>query len=146
MSSRPRYVFDTNVVVSALLFDQSAPGQAFYEALDRGEILLSQDVVEELNDVLSREKFDLYLRFDEREQFLNALIREATVVEVTEEVQVCRDPKDDKYLDLAISGGATQIITGDEDLLTLNPFRGVEIVTPAQFLASTVEDRTEGEA
>jgi len=146
MSSRPRYVFDTNVVISALLFDQSVPGQALYEALDCGEILLSREVVEELNDVLSRERFDGYLRFEEREQFLNALIREATLVEVTVEVQVRRDPKDDKYLELAISGGATRIITGDEDLLTLNSFRGVGIVTPLQFLASIVEERTEGEA
>lgn len=146
MSSKPRYVFDTNVIISGLLFDQSLPGRVFYEALDRGEILLSQEVVEELSDVLSREKFDRYLRFEEREQFLNALIRDATLVEVTEEVEVCRDPKDDKYLELAISGGATHVITGDEDLLTLNLFRGIEIVTPVQFLASIVGEEAKGEA
>ena len=144
MSSNPRYVFDTNVIISALLFDQSASGQAFHEALNRGEILLSHAVVEELNDVLSREKFDRYLRLEERDQFLDALIRKATLLDITEQVRVCRDPKDDKFLELAINDEASHIITGDDDLLTLNPFQGVEIVTPVQFLASIVEDGAKG--
>ena len=122
MKSSERYVFDTNVLVSALLFEQSKPGQTFYAALDRGEILLSLPVVKELNDVLNREKFDRYLLREERERFLDALLREATLVEITESVRVCQDPKDDKFLELAINGGATCIITGDEDLLQLSPF------------------------
>jgi PIN domain len=77
----PRYVFDTSVVVSALLFEQSVPGQAFYAALDRGEILLAQATATELAEVLSRKKFDRYLTREEREQFLVVLLREATVVE-----------------------------------------------------------------
>jgi hypothetical protein len=69
MNGRERYVLDTNVVVSALLFEQSTPGQAFYAALDRGDILLSLPVLEELIDVLGREKFELYLLREERERF-----------------------------------------------------------------------------
>lgn len=136
MKSSERYVFDTNVLVSALLFEQSKPGQAFYAALDRGEILLSLPVVKELNDVLNREKFDRYLLREERERFLDALLREATLVEITESVPICQDPKDDKFLELAINGGATCIITGDEDLLQLSPFRGIPIMKPNEFLAS----------
>ena len=140
MTSKARYVFDTNVIVSALLFEHSTPGRAFYEALGRGEILLSQPVVDELNDVLRREKFERYVRLDDRERFLNALIREATLIEVTERIQICRDPKDDRFLDMAVAGGASHIITGDDDLLVLNPFRGILIVTPSQFLDSLSED------
>ena len=86
-------------------------------------------VVEELNDVLRREKFERYVRLEGRERFLNALIRDGILVGVTERLQLCRDPKDDKFLDVAVSGGASHIITGDDDLLILNPFRGIPIVT-----------------
>jgi putative PIN family toxin of toxin-antitoxin system len=54
---------------------------------------------------------------------------------VTTKVSVCRDPKDGKLLELAIDGRADLIITGDKDLLVLNPFEGVPIVTPMDYLA-----------
>ena len=134
MSHKPRYVFDTNVVVSALLFEKSVPGKAFYAALDRGEILVSAPLVSELRDVLNRKKFDRYLTREEREQFLVLLLRRAILVEITETVAACRDPKDDKFLELVINGQAASLITGDTDLLDLHPFRGIPVVTPAQFL------------
>ncbi len=56
------------------------------------------------------------------------------MVEIVEKVRVCRDPKDDKILDLAINGQATYIVSGDKDLLVLNPFRGVKIVSAEEFL------------
>src|SRR6266852_3633555 len=98
VSRKPRRVFDTNAMISAALFEQSIPGQAFYAALDSGEILLSQATTLELNEVLGRAKFDRYLTREEREQFLVMLLAEATVVEVAEEIRACRDPKDDKFL------------------------------------------------
>jgi putative PIN family toxin of toxin-antitoxin system len=115
-----------------LLFEQSVSGQAFYAALDNGEIFLSRPTFVELAEVLGRKKFDRYLTRDEREQFLAILLREANVVEVTEKVRVCRDPKDDKFLELAVRGGASCLVTGDQDLLVLHPFRGVPVLTPAQ--------------
>lgn len=92
MASKSRYVFDTSAIVSALLFEQSTPGRAVHEGLERGEIPLSQPLVEELNDVLSREKFQRYVHRDERERFLIALVRAATLIEVTERIDACRDP------------------------------------------------------
>jgi putative PIN family toxin of toxin-antitoxin system len=139
-----RYVFDTSAVVSALLFEQSVPGRAFYAALDRGEILLSQATATELTEVLSRKKFDRYVTREEREQFLVMLLREATVVEIGEEVRACRDRKDDKFLELAVNGRASCLITGDEDLLILHPFRGMPILTPAQFLEALPEASENG--
>jgi len=135
VSLEPGYVFDTNSVVSALLFEQSVPGRAFYAALERGKMLVSQGTVTELSEVLGREKFDRYLTREEREQFLIELLHEATAVEIIEEVHACRDPKDDKFLELAVSGRASCLVTGDQDLLALHPFRGIPILTPAQFLA-----------
>jgi putative PIN family toxin of toxin-antitoxin system len=134
MKSKPRYVFDTNVIISAVLFEQSTPGRAFYAALDRGELLVSQATILELSDVLNRKKFDRYLTGEEREQFLVMLLRDAVVVDITEDVRVCRDPKDDRILELAVNGGATCIVTGDEDLLVLHPFRGIPILPPASFI------------
>lgn len=136
MSPKPRYVFDNNAVVSALLFAESVPGRAFYAALDHGEVLVSPATFAELSDVLDRKKFDRYVTRAERDQFLVMLLGVATVVEITQEVHACRDPKDDKFLELALSGGASCLVTGDPDLLVLHPFRGVPILTPAQFLAS----------
>jgi putative PIN family toxin of toxin-antitoxin system len=114
MSSK-RYVFDTNTLVSALLFEHSTPGQAFLKALQLGEILLSQATLEELADVLQREKFDRYVTTAQREEFLEALVERATFIETTEKVQVCRDTRDDKFLGLAISGNAAYIVSGDND-------------------------------
>jgi len=143
MSARQRLVFDASAIVSALLFEHSVPARAFYHAIDRGKILLSREVVEELNEVVRRKKFDRYLDREDRVLFLQALLREATLIEVTDPVQVCRDPKDDKYLSLAVAGQANCVVTGDEDLLALGSFRGIRILTPSQFLASLTE-RTEG--
>ena len=57
------------------------------------------------------------------------------MVDGTEPVNVCWDPKDDRILELALNADAGVIVTGDMDLLVLNPFRGVRIVTPTEFLA-----------
>jgi putative PIN family toxin of toxin-antitoxin system len=125
---------DTNVIVSALLFPDSTPGRAFFEAQTRGEILLSDVAVKEITDVLRRSKFDRYVLPEERDWFLATLIRQATLIEPDEPIQVCRDPKDDKWLELALAGSSTCLITGDDDLLALDGFRGMTIITPAVFL------------
>jgi putative PIN family toxin of toxin-antitoxin system len=136
MTSKARYVFDTNTIVSALLFEQSKPGQAFFTALRRGEVLVSLPLLVELQTVLGHKKFDRYLLPEERERFLARLVLEATLIDVTAQIEACRDPKDDKVLELAVSGNATYIITGDQDLLELNPFQHIPIVTPADFLVT----------
>jgi uncharacterized protein len=134
MSSKVRYVFDTNVIVSALLFENSNPSKALRYAFNHGEVLLSLEVLEELSEVLGREKFNRFVTSEERDEFLETFVERALLVEVLEEVQECRDPKDDKILDLALSGQAECIVSGDKDLLVLNPFRGVKIVTAEAFL------------
>ena len=125
-----RFVFDTNVIVSALLFNDSVPGQAFIRALNHGMILVSGALVGELSRVLGRDRFDRYVTREERDEFLASLIRESNLIEITEAVQVCRDPKDDQVLELAVNGNATYSHRRCR-LAVLNPFRGVEIVTPA---------------
>src|SRR5438105_4870687 len=121
MTSEWRSVFDTNVLVSSALLPESVPRQAFDKAKARGRLLISAATVEELSEVLRRPRFNKYIHEEERMEFLAALIREAELIEVNEVVSDCRDPDDNKFLELAASGGATLIISGDKDLLVLHP-------------------------
>ena len=134
MKSPERCVFDANVLVSALLFEQSKPARALRMAHERGEVLLSLPLLAELNGVLSRPKFVRYVTRHERERFLGALVREARLVEITAEVRVAPDRRDDLFLELAVSGNAACIITGDQHLLHLDSFRGITILSPEAFL------------
>lgn len=136
MTSDPRFVLDTGVIVSAVLLPRSVPRQVVDLAFARGSVLASADTIGELDEVLRRPKFNRYLREEERFLFLAAFIRDATVVQVTERLAECRDPKDDKFLELAVSGNATCIVSSDDDLLVLNPFRGVAILTPQEFISA----------
>jgi putative PIN family toxin of toxin-antitoxin system len=86
MTGKPRYVFDTNVMVSALLFDQSKPARAFKSALDRGSILLSHSVLQELSEVLGRGKLRPYLDPEERERFIVALLIESLFIDISETI------------------------------------------------------------
>ena len=131
----PRFVFDTNVIVSAALLAGSVPRQAFDMALDEGTILISVPTLLELAEVLGRKRLNKYLLEHERIRFLAALLKEAELVEVTETITDCRDAKDNKFLELAVSGKADCIVSGDSDLLVLNPFRGISILTPREFLS-----------
>ena len=129
-----RCVFDTNAIISAMLSKTAMPGVGLARAYGAGEILVSVSLMRELHDVLSRPKFDRYVTPSERERFLGLLLRDAHLVEVTESIRACRDPKDDQVLELAVCGRADWIIIGDADLLVLDPFRSIRIVTPTDFL------------
>src|SRR5436309_1767484 len=82
----------------------------------------------------------------ELEAFLVAFVERVLFIEPTEEVRACRDAKDDKFLELAVSGRAAYIISGDDDLLALHPFRDIAIMTAAEFLQATEEEATEEKA
>lgn len=140
MPSDLRFVFDTNTLVSAVLLKQSIVRRAFDRGWEQGDLLISQATMEELNEVLRRKGFDKYLLEEDRIEFVTALVREAVLVEVDVQVKECRDPKDNKFLELAVSSGAACIVSGDNDLVALNPFRGIPILSPRQFL-----DRSWGE-
>src|SRR5437660_3071885 len=109
--------------------------QALERAQARGKLLISIATIEELNVVLRRPRFDKYIQEEERMEFLAALVREGKLVEVSESVTDCRDSDDNKFLELAVGGNATHIISGDKDLLALNPFRGIPVLTPQAFLS-----------
>jgi len=131
-----RAVIDTGVVVSAALLPRSVPRRVFDLVVERGRLLVSDATIVELDDVFRRPKFSKYVREEERLEFLAAVVREAEIVEVVDVITDCRDPKDNKFLELAVSGKASHIISSDGDLLVLHPFRQIPIVTPQSWLES----------
>ena len=133
--NKSRIVIDTNVFISALLIKKSLPFQVVNIAFKQGIILYSDATFIELQKVLARRKFDKYITVEERNIFLFKLANESKSVVIQEKIKVCRDAKDDKFLELAVNGNADSIVTGDTDLLVLNPFREIEIITPEVFVS-----------
>lgn len=129
-----RVVFDTNTLVSAILLKNSVPDQAFQKARQACQLLFSAATLEELEQVLLRKKFDRYVSVSTRIEFLARISSSFDPIAVVEKIKSCRDPKDDKFLEVAVNGSADMIVTGDRDLFVLNPFRQIDILTPAQFL------------
>ena len=129
-----RFVVDTNVLVSHLLLPESVPGQALRLALSLGDILVSDSTLTELASVINRPKFDKYISKSDRRKFFEVLAPLCINVEIIQSIQASRDPKDDKFLEVAINGSADFILTGDTDLLELHPFHEIPIYSPSQFL------------
>lgn len=132
-------VLDASTLVSAALKANSLPEQALLRAVDPpNRIILSQEVEGEYREVIFRAKFDRFVSLERRRRILDIVILAADRVEPQEPVQECRDPKDDKYLALAAAGGADVIISSDtRHLLSMHPWRGIAILSPADFLAFT---------
>ena len=128
-----RWVLDTHTLVSRLLAPSGGAARAVDHALNIGVPLVSDATLAELAAVLARPRFDRWVSLVERQQFIRLLAGIARRIPITRQIQACRDPKDDKFLDVALNGEAQAIITGDHDLAVLDPFHGVRIVSPAVF-------------
>lgn len=130
-----RVILDTNVLVSRLLLVNSTASRAVRRHMEQSQPLVSEDTLTELADTLSRPKFDPYVSREDRQRFFELFARVAEWVTITTTVRQCRDPKDDKFLELAVDGKADWIVTGDKDLLELSPYQGILMLTPAAVLA-----------
>jgi putative PIN family toxin of toxin-antitoxin system len=128
-----RVVVDTNVLVSAALKQQSMPGMAALIVERRCGLLKSLATEQQLFEVVTRPRLASLID-PETQAWLKKLMAAAELVTVTERIAACRDPTDDKFLELAVNGHADLIVSGDGDLLALNPFRDIPIVTPAAFV------------
>ena len=127
-------MIDANTVVSAALNPGGVPRQALAAARARGVIVLSEAVYGEVSEVLARPKFRRVLTEDRRHEALELLAAAALWIEPKEAVKDCRDAKDNRYLELALAAQASTIVSGDEDPLVLDPWRGVRVLRPASFL------------
>ena len=131
-----RIVIDTNILVSAFLSQTSVPAQAFDHAINHDQPLASTDTMRELIRVLKSPKFDPFVSAEHRDALVMRFAPLVEMVEVVQPVHVCRDADDDRVLEVAVNGMADTIISGDKDLLALDPFRGIRIVTPRAYLES----------
>ncbi len=127
-----KVVIDTNIWVS-FLFGQSL--SSLVENISKLEVILlmSDSLVEELVEVLNRPKFAKYFPKENVQELLSLIQSKANWVETSEEITACRDPKDNFLLDLCVSGNADYLITGDSDLLVLNPFEKTQIISYKSF-------------
>ena len=129
------FVFDTNSLISAALISSSVNARALDAALDKGRLVISEPALQEFAEVIFRKKFDKYFFDDaERLEAIDKIERNAVIFSPKEIITACRDHKDDKFLELAVAAGASCIISGDKDLLILNPFRNIPVLNAADFL------------
>ena len=129
-----RVVIDTGVVVSALLKKDGTSRKAFLIAFQKFQPLFSFDTLAELEDVVRRPKFKDLISREDALSILELNATRGEMIDVTSLITECQDPKDDKFLNLAIDGNADVIISRDPDLLVLHPFRNIPILNPADFI------------
>jgi uncharacterized protein len=133
-----RVVLDTSILISAALSASGKPAAVLDHVLANATLILSAEIFHELTRKVLEPKFDKYLRGNDRADLLTKLAATAEWTEIDERVTVCRDPNDDMIIETALAGRADCIVTGDKDLLVLDPFRTIRIVSAATFLLSHV--------
>lgn len=132
---KPPIVIDTNLLISAMISPNSIIHEAIYKALDENTICVSPETLAEFLEVARRDKFLRFIKnLSERENFINDIVQASTVIEPIYTVTDCRDPKDNIFLELALSCSAQYLVSGDNDLLSLNPYQGISIITAREFL------------
>jgi uncharacterized protein len=128
-----RIIIDTNIFVSAFVFkSETATDVVRFVALNH-VMLFSESTFIELKMTLLKPKFTQIMELTTIKNLLKNLIRIGVFIEPKTKITVCRDPKDNKFLELAVAGNADFIVTGDKDLLELPPFRNIRIITPKEF-------------
>ena len=131
---KQRIVIDTNVYVSRLIRVQSIPGRAVGRAWSEAVTLVSAATLEELRVVLRRHKLARYIQSGKIEPYIVRVREVSLYIPNPPPIRACRDPRDDKFLEVAVHGHADVIVTGDADLLALHPFRGIAILSPSDYL------------
>jgi len=127
-------VLDTNIWVSFALNRNSELGRSVAQLIAKQPYAFSEDTFRELTEVILRNKFDPYVSRRSRIEILRLIASGAEWFKPANEVSECRDPEDNKFLELAITANATHILTGDDDILCLDPFRGIRITTLSFFV------------
>ena len=132
-----RVVLDASVLISALLQPKGPPRRAVETVrVGGGRLLFSDETYDEVRTRVLRPKFDRYVDRDLREAFVRQLMPVSEWVAITGAAMGCRDSKDDKVLETALIGRADAIVTGDEDLLVMHPFRGIPVLRATTFLGA----------
>jgi putative PIN family toxin of toxin-antitoxin system len=132
---KPRIFIDTDVYVSFFLLPSSVAGRAVAKAWKQATTLASSSTAMELRAALGRASFAPYLRPETVGPFIERVQSVATRIQVRSTVSAWRDPRDDKFIEVAVHGQADAIVTCDRALLAMKHFGGIAILTPAEYLA-----------
>ena len=134
-----RVVIDTNVLVSAFL-DKGKSRKLLLKLLETHAVILSSQMLAELADVLSRDKFNVTTA--QVDKFISLLIRQATIVSITSNSKIIiEDPDDDKVIDTALAGKADNIVSGDKHLLKIACHEQIHIVSVNSFMQIISRER-----
>lgn len=128
------FVFNTNTLISSSISKNFQPRRAETKANRVGRIISSVATFSEFSEVFLRPKFDKYISRETRLRIISDFERLTIFFEIKETILDCHDPKDNKFLELAVSANAICIVSGDGDLLVLHPFLGIPILKAADFL------------
>lgn len=128
-----RIVIDTNVLISGVFFGGLPEKLLISIACGDHVALISPEIWEEYEEIIQRmtPKYGHRLRSD----LLKKLFPRFEMHLVTQKADICRDPDDNKFLDLAVEGKCLYIVSGDNDLLSIGKYEDVEIVTAAEFFS-----------
>jgi putative PIN family toxin of toxin-antitoxin system len=132
-----RFVIDTNVFLSGLLFATTTPARAVeraIRAIPEHQVLASRETLRELTGKLLSPKFDRYVERARRMALLDRLAPNLVAVETVQRMRAGRDPKDATVLEVAVNGSPSPIVTGDREFPSLLPFRGIDISCPKACL------------
>jgi uncharacterized protein len=113
------------------------PGRALRLACDQDVLAMSQPVWDELIEVLHRPRLARFIDAARRDEVLELLRSLYVWFKPQQRVTDCRDTKDNKFLELGLAADASIIVSSDEDLLDLHPWRGIQILRPADYLKAT---------
>ena len=132
-----RAVVDTSVLVRAAIRPHGTVGPVLLRLRQGGYTLLyARPLLEELVDVLNRPRIREKYRVTDGDiqTVVGLMLLRGEAVTPTERITACRDPKDNKFLEVAVAGEANVLVSGDQDLLALHPYAGIPIVAPNAFL------------
>jgi len=139
LSQHLRVIIDTNVYISALGFDNILL-KLLNICIESKfvQIYISDRIHKEIEEVIFRDSFDKKIKNSlsrlEKLEFLQNLRLVTTTTEVEIQLNICRDPKDDKFLELCNTINADYLITGDKDLLDIKQFESTKILRPSEFI------------
>ena len=133
-----RYFNDIIYVLISAALSKGAPFRILEHLIKNNALIFSKETISELSSRITQSKFDKYVSAEDREAYVNNLILSADLVIIDNLIQGCRDRDDDKFLETAVKGDARFIISGDQVLLTMHRFEGIDIVTVQEFAVNTV--------
>ncbi len=131
-----KVVLDTNTFISGFLWDGNEAELIRLIELDKIQLFISDEIIEEIEKVLEKQKIRIILeKYDiDKNIIINKIIELSTIINPKIRIPICRDKDDNKFIECAFASKANYIVTGDSDLLVLKKYNQIEIITTTNIL------------